>query len=150
MADGYSGLSSPNVELRFAAANTGDPTVDATTTGDKVHCYITSKCVVVRFGVLLNATPGDAGAIDFDKRILYASDTGRVDKAVGTINLTTSHVAGNIVYKDPTTQIELQPGDEVVVEVTDASASVTEARAYMIVREVPEVAANQTDMKLSA
>lgn len=148
--DAYSGLSSPNIELRFAAANTGDPTIDATTTGDKVHCYITFRCVVVRFGVLLNAAPGDAGAIDFDKRVLYASDTGRVDKAVGTINLTTSHAAGNIVYKDPTAQVELAPGDEVVVEVTDASAAVTEARAFLIVREVPEVAANQSDMKASA
>ena len=149
MAEGYSGLSSPNVELRFAAAASNDPTADLTTTGDKVHCYITQKCVVVRLGILLNAAPGDAGIVVFDKRPTYASDTNRGNADVGTINLATSHAAGNIVYKDLTTQVELVPGDEVVAEVTDASASVTEARVFMIVREVPEVPANLSDMKAS-
>jgi len=143
-------LSSPTLFLWAAGANTGDPTIDATTTGDKANILVPFKCEVIRAFVLLNAAPGDAGVVKFDKRPTYASDTGRGDGDVGVINLLTTHTAGKFIYKEipvaGTGHVILVEGDEVIVEVTDASAAVTEARAGLLVREVPEVPGNNSDM----
>lgn len=136
---GYAGLSSPTLALSAASLN-------MTTTGDKATFVVPFKCQVVRVYVQVNAAPGDAGIVTFDRRVTGGSDTGRVDAYAGTVNLATSHTAGKVVYKDPTALLTLQEGDEVVVEVTDASANVTAAHAVLLVREIPEVAGNNTDM----
>jgi hypothetical protein len=135
-----SGLSSPTLSLVSASIN-------LTTTGDKVTFPVPFKMEVYRIAIALNAAPGDAGVVTFDKRVTVGSDTGRLDAGVGTINLATSHAAGNVVFKDLVTRVNLVEGDEIVVEVTDASASASACYAIVLYREVPEVPGNNSDMK---
>lgn len=122
--------------------------INCTTTGDKAEFLCPSFPVKVRrIGLILNAAPGDAGVVKFDKRPTYESDTGRGDGDIGVINLATSHAAGAMVYKE--VNQDLVPGDQVVVEVTDASASVSAARAFMMYEPDWDVPANNTDMVAS-
>lgn len=142
MAEGGAGLSSPTLALSAAG-------LVFTSTGDKATFAIPFKCQVVRVSVCVNAIPGDAGIVTFDRRITAGSDTGRVDAYAGTLNMLTSHTAGKVIYKDPTASLVLQEGDEIVVEVTDASAAVTLAHAVVLIREMPEQAGNNADMILT-
>jgi len=146
MADSYSGLSSPTLSLQGITL-LGVPEITFATTGDKLFIDVPFKCYVYRACVLLNAAPGDAGIVKFDKRPTYASDTGRGDGDVEVVNLKTSMVAGDVAFSDASANVALEPGEQVVVEVTDASAAVTLARAWLLVREVPETPANMTNMK---
>ncbi len=77
----------------------------------------------------------------FDLRPTTGSDTSRTDGTVATINLATTHTfsAGSVqpvIYHRPTTPIIVKPGQEVVAEVTDASASVTAASITLWVEPV--------------
>src|SRR6476659_10181564 len=113
---------------------TGEDVVDLTTTDDKALWGPVCVPHIIRMAaVALNATPGDSGVLKFDLRPTRGSDTSRTDGTVATINLATTHTfaAGSaqpVVYHYPTTPIIVYPGQEVVAEMTDASASVTAAR----------------------
>lgn len=134
------------VHLKSGTGTTG---LDLTSTGDKSRWAPGLSPVVIRgIGVVLNAIPGDAGVVDFDKRVTYGSDTGRVTDSVGKINLATSHVAGQVVYKMGL-NITVNPGQEVVLAVSDASASVNGAAAFLLIEPSPEQPANITAMKLT-
>lgn len=124
----------------------GTAVLDLTTTGDKARWSPQFQPVkVVGVGIALNAAPGDAGVVKFDKRVTFASDTGRGDGDVAVINLATSHPAGEVIYKKGIS-VEVKPGQEVVVEVTDASAAVTGAKISLFVEPLPEEPANNTAM----
>lgn len=119
----------------------------AATTGDKAEFTFGFVPHVIRgVAILLNAVPGDAGIVKFDKRPTYESDTGRGDGDVAVINLATTHAAGNVVFKDKLA-VEIKAGEQVVVEVTDASAAVTVARAVLFVEPKWETRANRAIMK---
>lgn len=122
--------------------------ITVASTGDKAEFVCPSFPIKVkRIGLLLSAAPGDAGVVKFDKRPTYESDTGRGDGDVGTLNLATTHAAGAMVYKD--VDVALSPGDEVVVEVTDASANPTACRAFMMWEPDWDTPANCADMVAS-
>lgn len=121
---------------------TGERVVDLSSTGDKALWgpnFVTH--IVIAMAVALNATPGDAGVLKFDLRPTTGSDTSRTDGTVGIINLATTHTftAGSVqpvVFYRPTTPIVVKPGQEVVAEMTDASASVTAASITLWVEPV--------------
>ena len=120
----------------------GTSVLDLTSTGDKA--YWGPVCVphyIHMVGVVIDATPGDAGVIKGDLRLTRDSDTNRTDGTVFTIALATSHTvtAGSVskvIYHKLTTPFLVVPGQEVVVEVTDASASVDEAKISFWVEAV--------------
>lgn len=129
----------------------GNPTaLNLTTTGDKATWSPQLLPVIVRgVAIQLNAAPGDAGVVKLDKRVTATSDTGRGDGDVAVVNLATTHAQGNVVYKMGL-NVQVDPGQEVVVDVTDASASVTAAKVTLLVEPKPEQPANITAMKLSS
>lgn len=130
-------------------ASAGAYVVDLTTTGDKARWAPGVRPYVVRgVAVILNAVPGDAGVIKFDKRITYGSDTGRGDGDVAVVNLATTHAAGEAIVKMGL-NVEIQPGQEIVVEATDASASVSAARVVLFLEPRPEQPANVAGITLS-
>lgn len=132
------------VPMTVAAA-----TLDLTSTGDKARYAPGLSPVIVRGVVIqLNAIPGDAGVVKGDKRPTFGSDTSRGDGDVFVLNMTTSHAAGNSVYKMGL-NATLNPGQELVIEVTDASAAVNAAKITLLVEPSPEQPANITAMKLS-
>jgi hypothetical protein len=120
--------------------------LDLTSTGDKAEFNFGYVPHIIRAAaVILNAAPGDAGVVKFDKRVTYESDTGRGDGDVAVINMLTTHSAGQVIYKN-NLAVEIKPGEQVVAEVTDASASVTAATVVLFVEPAWETPANRTIM----
>jgi hypothetical protein len=96
-------------------------------------------------GVVITNTVGSAGIVKLDKRPTAGSDTSRGDGDVCTINLATTHDAGEVVYKTGL-NVEILPGQEVVAEVTDACASGDTAHVVMLVEPRWDQPANNTKM----
>jgi hypothetical protein len=114
-------------------------------TGDKARWgpgYVPH--LVKAITITLDAVPGDAGVVKGDKRPTFGSNTGRGDGDVFIVNLATTHLAGDVIYK--ALNVLLKPGEEVVVEVTDASASVVAAKIALLVEPSWEEAVNNTKM----
>lgn len=87
--------------------------------------------------LVINNVIAAAGVVKFDKRPTAGSDTGRGDGDVAIINLATSHDGGEVVYKDGLNVI-LNPGQEVVAEVTDATGASDTAEVIIYVEPVWE------------
>jgi len=130
--------------------------LDLTSTGDKATWGPGLVPHIVRaVSIVIDATPGDAGVVKGDLRPTRDSDTSRTDGTVFTINLATSHTftAGTgpkVVYHVPSSPVKVLPGQEVVIEVTDASASVDEARVCLLVEPSWDQPGNITGMVATA
>lgn len=131
---------------------TGTSVLDLTSTGDKARWSPAMVPHIVRaVAIILNATPGDSGVVKGDLRPTIGSDTSRTDGTVFTINLATSHTftAGTVrkvIYHVPAAPVTVMPGQEVVVEVTDASASVNGAKISFLVEPAWDQPGNITGM----
>ncbi len=95
------------------------------TTGDaaEVHIFnVVQPITVIRVGALITevvATDNTDGVVRFDRRVLYGSDTGRGDGDVGEITIPDTTAVGKTVV-DAGVTIDLEPGDQVVPQVTTA------------------------------
>jgi len=93
---------------------------------------------------------GATGVVKFDKRPTFGSNTSRGDGDVGVLNLTTAHLQGQVVYK-MFSPVKISPGEEVVAEVTDATAAADTADLILLLSASPEVPGNlPLDMFLSS
>lgn len=136
-------------EMTEVPMTVGTAVLDLTTIGDKARWSPAFQPAIVRaVGIQLNAAPGDAGVVKGDKRPTFGSDTGRGDGDVFVANLATTHAAGNVVYKKAL-NVKISPGEEVVIEVTDASAAVSAAKISLFIEQAPEEPGNITAMKAS-
>lgn len=136
-----SGLYSPTIPLISTS-------LDLSATTDVWTFVVPFKCRVVRAAVQIANTIGAAGVVKFDK--IPKSGGTRGDGDVASISLATTHDTGEFVYDDPSTDVSLEEGDLVVVEVTDAAAASDAGYAVLLVREIPEVAGNNTAMVATA
>lgn len=122
---------------------TGERRLDLTSTGDVGQWGPGFVPHIIRaWSIVLDVTPGDAGVIELDLRPTHDSDTNR-STAFGSIALATTHTytAGSaqpVVYQVLSTPQTVYPGQEVVVQVADASASVDEAIVTLWVEPVYE------------
>lgn len=127
---------------------TGEDRIDLTSTGDVAFWgpgFYAFRILAV--AIVLDATPGDAGVVKFDLRPVHDSDSNRTDGTVATINLATTHTVtagtgARVVYSIPSSPVTVYPGQEVVAEVTDASASVDEARICLVLELLYENPSN--------
>lgn len=118
--------------------------IDCTTTGDKARFSFPLFPAIIRAVALeSNATPGDVGVVKLDKRPTFSSDTNRGDGDVAVLNILASatHGAGKVIYKRGL-NVKVSPGEEVVVEVTDASASLNAAKVTVVWEPLWEEPAN--------
>ena len=122
--------------------------VDFNATGDKFIFTPVAPVDIYRFGfVTIEAMDPDAGGfvIALDKRITVGSDTGRTEVVTITRADADTVAAGKVVYKDvilpvaqatgddgvslvnvgPSGPLSLVPGDEAVIEVTNAVGAVS-------------------------
>jgi hypothetical protein len=112
----------------------GVPTTTIASTGQKLFWTPGMVPHIIRgISVNINVTPGDAGVLRFDKRVTYSDDTNIVT-GVATINMLTTHTftggtQARVVYVE--TNILINPGEELVMNVTDASASTTAAKVTL-------------------
>lgn len=119
---------------------------DLTATGDIVGPAFAQPVDIIRWGVILDALL-DVGAgfsAALDRRITIGSDIGRVNAAGGTLTRTADVAAGQVLYGDvsagtPNAPLELDPGDEVVFEVTDAADTAGTGHWFCMWRRRPFV-----------
>lgn len=114
-------------ESRYGLLQATDPVVMSgaiafQTLADKGSWTVLGPVTVLRFGVLLNANVTVTNAvIDFDKRVTFGSDTGRVSKFGGTMTIPFGSTIGQMVYKD--VQVDLNPGEQLMVKLATASTA---------------------------
>jgi len=132
--------------LQFNALATID---SLASTGDAAVIYdVLQPITVTRIGAVIGtAASTTAAVIEFDRRILTDSDTGRGTADVGTVTIPAATPAGKILYKD--VQIDLNVGDQVVPQVVTTSEAGS-ARYFIEYIARHESAANQSDMIASA
>ena len=127
-----------------------DPaTVVTSSTGDKRSIYILKPITVHEIGLQFTvATTTTAIVVAFDRRVLTGSDTGRGTGDVGI--LTEPSIGACAIGKTikKLVNVDLATGDEIVVEVTTASAAGT-CRPYILYRVREENPANETDTIVS-
>jgi hypothetical protein len=122
-----------------------DAAIDSTgDKGDWAPGFFPVEIIAV-FAIITN-TIGATGVIKFDKRPTAGSDSSRGDGDIGILNLATTHDAGEVVYYELTSRIKVSPGEEIVVEVTDAAAASDTAHLGIVYVPAWEVPANNTDM----
>jgi len=87
-------------------------------------------------------------AAKFDKRPTGGNDTGRGDGDFGEFNLETT-AQGKVMYDKVAQGQELEPGEEIVVELTTQASGTGAAghiRPYILVKYMPETLANLSNM----
>ena len=102
------------------------PQVDVTSPGDKVVFTKSFPINIIRWGIIADVLidVGTGLTIKMDHRPIAGSDTGRTNGTPSTaVNLvrTTDIAQGKGVYVELTEAFEVDPGEEVVFQVTDAA-----------------------------
>lgn len=110
-------------------------TLDAT--GDKLVIPIVKPANAYRFGFIVNGATasGTAVVVALDHRPTAGSDTGRVELA--SFSPTATVAQGEGVYFDLTVRAEVNPGEELVVEVSTAGAVGATGHVFVEVVEYP-------------
>jgi len=118
--------------------------------GDVAVFSVEHSCMVILAGANITETNAGAttpGVVKFDKRPTAGSDIDRGDGDIATLNMATT-AAGKQLYDEVAAGTELNPGEEVVVEL--ATQPVGDAaghfRPFVLVEYLPETKANMTNM----
>jgi hypothetical protein len=95
-----------------------------TSTGNKWGYASMVPFDLVRWGFgVTTAFAVDACVVACDKRIAIGSDAGRIDAAGGTISNAAVIAIGQVQYHEPTSRLEVNPGQELVFECTDLNTT---------------------------
>lgn len=143
------GYASESKLGRVVVAVAGQAAIAFQTPADKTTIQVLGPITVMRIGFLVTtAVTVTAAVIAFDKRVTPGSDTDRVAAGVGRVTCpVTGSAIGQVVYKN--VSVDLNPGDEVVVELETAS---TAGGGIPLFEYIPreEMPANYTEMIASA
>lgn len=105
------------------------------------------KCAVLEAGAVVTETCAGGTTtpvVDFDSRPTAGSDTDRGSADIAHLALSTT-AQGGVMYDEVAVGTELEPGEEVVVQLTTAATGDGKAghfRPYLLVEQLPEVNAN--------
>lgn len=104
-------------------------------TGD-VHVFTPDTPVEIqRVGVIVGATMADGATVKVDKRPTANSDTGRGDGDVSVMTIPVT-APGKGVYRDLASRVKLLPGQQAVVEVTEASGATGDGYVFIQYRRL--------------
>ncbi len=108
------------------------------------------KCMVTLAGLVITETNAGAttpGVVKFDKRPTAGSDTARGDGDIAEFKLLTT-AAGKNLYDEVGVGEELEPGEEVVVQLVTrpVGGAAGHARPVLLVEYMPETKANLANM----
>lgn len=114
------------------------------TTGDKTNWVPGKFPHYIRGVALVAKTAGaEVGVVKLDKRPTAGSDAGRGDGDVAVLNVPNPLAQGKVLMKS-NMRVLIKPGEEVMVEVTDAVAGITSCDVVLLVEVSPEVPGNNT------
>jgi hypothetical protein len=126
--------------------------VDCDQTPADVGAFIVPfRCEVLLAGVVVTETCAGATTtpvVKYDKRPTAGSDTSRGDGDIATFVLSTT-AAGKVMYDEAAVGTELNPGDEVIVELATQATGTGAAghvRPFLLVEYLPETKANLAAM----
>lgn len=92
-------------------------------TGDAAETFkVAYPITVTRVGFIVSTLVDGAPVVKFDKRPNVGSDTDRGDGDVGELTVPDTTAVGVMVTRD-VTPVDLEPGDEVVPQVTSAATA---------------------------
>jgi hypothetical protein len=91
-----------------------------------------------------------AGEVRVDKRVTFASDTGRGDGDIAILVIPNALAAAKVLYKRCSPPVVMEPGTEAVFQLTDATAAGDLGTFGLLVEVVPEEPANMTAMQATA
>lgn len=92
--------------------------------------------IIRRVALAIGNDIAAAGEVRFDKRVTFGSDVGRGDGDVAIIVLGTAHTGGKVVYKD-NLNVRVNPGEQVMVQVTDVTGASDVADVILEVEKLP-------------
>lgn len=120
-------------------------------TGDKLRYASAEKVRIRKVAVHVGATEATACVIKFDKRPTFGSDTSRGDGDMAVLNIPASDKAGKVIYVDLNDErVTLEPGEEMVAQVTTASTGDKAVQVEVLFDRVAEVDANLADTEASS
>lgn len=131
-------------------SNAGVKELDLASTGDKANWAPGLVPHVIRaVSVKITNDIGATGTVNFDKRITFGTDTGRVGDVIAGIALTTAHLGGKVVYRDGL-NVTIKPGEQLIVAFDDAAAAGDLCEVTLWVEPVWENPSNNTAMVATA
>ncbi len=114
--------------------------VAVTATGDKFTFAPGCPIEIIRWGIIVK-TKVDVGAgmtIKMDHRPTAGDDTSRTDGTGGADLTASADIAqGKGAYVEPDKPFEVDPGEEVVFQVTDAADTAGEVHIFFMYQERP-------------
>ena len=120
------------------------------TVGDMGSFIVPFKCEVFLAGLMVTEVCAGSSAtpiVDFDKRPTAGSDASRGAANVAHLVLATT-AAGKVMYDEAGKGVTLEPGQEVVVQLTTKAEGTPTGHAipFLLVKYLPETPANMTGM----
>lgn len=118
---------------------------DLSSAADVTMSTILERCVVIRVGMILTATPSTTNAIvvEFDR--LPHSAVIR-EAAFATLTIPTTATDGLIYYEEPTTTKILYPGDILFCQVATQASVSGIGIPYAVFEPIPDRPTNETQM----
>lgn len=119
-------------------------------TGDVGSFIVPFKCEVVLAGAVVTevcAGSSSTPVVKFDKRPTAGDETDRGDGDIAELKLLTS-AAGVVLYDEVAVGEELEPGEEVMIEITTAAVGTPTGhiKPFLLVKQLPETKANLSNM----
>jgi len=127
--------------------------IDLNGTGDKAVFSLPCPIKVIRVGLIIQSADTGGATIKFDKRVKAGSDTNRVSGGVSVLTLPAANEQGKFLCKsqDDSNAVELDCGNEIVVNVTAESVSANAfAVAVIEYNRIQELPANLSNALISA
>lgn len=108
------------------------------------------KCEIVRVGCTVTevcAGSSSTPVVDFDSRPTAGSDTDRGAADIGHLVLGTT-AAGKVMYDEAGAGTVLEPGEEIVCQLTTAAVGTPTGHffPFVLVKQIPEMPANLDNM----
>lgn len=120
---------------------------DVNTAADKATLYAPMfKSRVHLAAVSIAGTDAGGATIKFDRRITAGSDTGRGDGDAGVVIIPASNCAGLVKQDNSARGLIINPGDQIVVEVTAEGVAALNVCAQLWLVYEPEEVGNLTDV----
>ena len=132
------------VELR---QRDGDGSIDLNSTGDWASWTPIVPHRIRMVAAIIDNDIGATGTINFDR--LATIGGTRTHDVIAALALTTAHTGGKIVYRD-NLDVVVNPGQEFVVAIDDATAASDTALVILLVEPVYDRPANFSQMVASA